>query len=167
MDNATTGPAATGDLEVLTFALDGEMFAVEAGLVREILDMVPVTEVPNSRPSLGGLINVRGKVAPLCDLGPLLGLERRAASIDTRIIVLDIRLDDEMLSLGVVVDKVYEVTQIAATALEEAPSIGLSIRKEFVHGIGKRGQQFIIVLKIERLFATADSASPSTAGDRV
>jgi purine-binding chemotaxis protein CheW len=166
MDSDTMTRVETSDLEVLTFALDGEIFAVEADLVREILDMVPVTEVPNSRPSIGGLINVRGKVVPLCDLGPRLGMDCRSPTIDTRIVVLDIRLDDEPLSIAIVVDKVFDVTQIAAAAMEEAPSIGLKVRKEFIHGIGKRAQQFIIVLNIERLFATADSTAMPAAGDR-
>ena len=147
------------ELEVLTFSLQGEVFALEADMVREILDLVPVTEVPNSRPFVHGLINVRGKVVPLADLRLRLGIEARPPTIDTRIIVLETQVDGETTTVGILADKVFEVTQIAAAVMEDAPSIGLKMRKDFIGGIGKRDRQFIIILDIERIFSSADKVS--------
>lgn len=145
-------------LEVLTLALDGEIFAVEAEIVREILDQVPITEVPNARPFVGGLINVRGKVVPLVDLRVKFGMERRAATIDTRIVVIEVDLDGESTILGILADKVYEVTEIAAEALEDTPRIGMRWRSEFIRCIGKRNADFIIVLDIDRVISTNETA---------
>lgn len=141
------------DLEVLTFGLESEVFAVEAESVREILDLVAVTAVPNSRPFVNGLINVRGKVVPLADLHIRFGMDPFRQSIDTRVVVVEVPLDGEPTTVGIIADKVFEVTALAAATMEEAPDIGLKWRREFIAGIGKRGQEFVIVLDMERIFA--------------
>jgi len=157
----------TGDrsLEVLTFALQGEIFALEATDVREILDLVPITEVPNSEPFVSGLINVRGKVVPLADLRLKFGMAQLSPTIDTRIIVIEIDLDGDPTIVGVRADKVYEITGMAAAALEETPRIGMRWRPEYIRCIGKRGADFIAVLDVGRIFSrnTTDDAVPTAA----
>lgn len=145
-------------LEVLTMSLDGEVFAIEAERVREILDQVPVTRVPNARPFVGGLINVRGKVVPLVDLRVKFGMSPKAATIDTRVVVLEVELDGEPTILGVLADKVYEVTEIAPAAMEQAPRIGMRWRADFIRCIGKRTTDFIVVLDIDRVIASSEEA---------
>lgn len=145
-------------LEVLTLALDGEIFAVEADIVREILDQVPITEVPGARPAVGGLINVRGKVVPLVDLRVKFGMALRSATIDTRIVVIEVDLEGEPTIVGILADKVYEVTEITAGALEDTPRIGMRWRAEFIRCIGKRSTDFIIVLDIDRVITTTERA---------
>jgi purine-binding chemotaxis protein CheW len=143
-------------LEILTLDLQGEIFALEAACVREILDLVPVTDVPRSKPFVRGLINVRGKVVPVADLRLKFGMEIKPPTIDTRIVVIEIDLDGDATIVGVRADKVYEVTEVAAAALEETPRIGMRWRPEFIHCVGKRDGEFIIVLDIARIFATED-----------
>jgi purine-binding chemotaxis protein CheW len=140
-------------LEILTLGLDGEIFAVEAACVREILDLVPITDVPGSRPFVRGLINVRGKVVPVADLRPKFGMEVKPPTIDTRIVVIEIEFDGDATTVGIRADKVYEVTEVAAAALEETPRIGMRWRPEYIHCVGKRDGEFIIVLDIARVFA--------------
>ena len=145
-------------LEVLTLALDGEMFALDAGMVREILDLVPITEVPNARAFVGGLINVRGKVVPLADLRVKFGMEVKPPTIDTRIVVIEVDLRGEPAIVGILADKVYEVTEVAAAALEETPRIGMRWRSDFIRCVGKRGSDFIIILDIERVITSTERA---------
>lgn len=140
-------------LEVLTIDLQGEIFAVEAAQVREILDLVSITEVPGSQPFVGGLINVRGKVVPLADPRLKFGMELRPPTIDTRIVVIEIELDGDATTIGIRADKVHEVTEMAAASLEETPKIGIKWRPEFIRCIGKRGVDFIAVLDIGRIFS--------------
>jgi purine-binding chemotaxis protein CheW len=140
-------------LEVLLLELSGEMFAVEAANVREILDLVPVSDVPHSVPFIGGLINVRGKVVPLADLCVRFGMEQRPRSVDTRIVVLELVLDAEPVIVGILADKVHEVAEIEASALQDTPRVGLRWRPEFIRCIGKRGGDFVVVLDICRVFA--------------
>ena len=80
-------------LEVLTLDLEGEMFAIEAKHVREILDLVAITDVPRAPPFVNGLINVRGKVVPLADLRVRFGMEQKPPDVDTRIVVLELEVD--------------------------------------------------------------------------
>ncbi|MEA1647993.1 chemotaxis protein CheW [Nitrospirillum sp. BR 11164] len=144
-------------LEVLTLGLQGEVFALEAAQVREILDLIPVTGVPNSQPFVGGLINVRGKVVPLADLRLKFGMELQPPTIDTRIVVTEVMIDGGPVIVGIRADKVYEITQVAASALEETPRIGMRWRPEYIRCIAKRGAEFIVVLDLERIFSRGDA----------
>lgn len=152
-------------LEVLTLGLQGEIFAVDAGNVREILDLVPVTEVPNARPFVGGLINVRGKVVPLADPRVPFGMERTPPTADTRIVVIEVDLDGEPTLVGLLADKVYEVTSLAPASLEETPRIGMRWRPDLIRCIGKRLDAFIIVLDLDGLLSagTAGKAAARPA----
>lgn len=140
-------------LEVLTLSLDGHVFALEATHVREIIDLAPVTEVPTASPFVSGVINVRGKVVPLADLRHKFGMPIRPSTIDTRVVVIEIDLDGDPTTIGLLADKVHEVTEIAAAAQEETPRIGMTWRHEYIHCIGKRGDDFIVVLDIAAIFS--------------
>lgn len=140
-------------LEVVTLGLQGEIFALEATQVREILDLVPITEVPGSQPFVNGLINVRGKVVPLADLRLKFGMPPAASTVDSRIVVIEIPVDGDPTTVGVRADKVYEVTELAPSALEETPRLGMIWPPEFIRCIGKRGADFIVVLDVERIFS--------------
>ena len=142
-------------LVVLTLELQGEIFAILATQVREILDLPPVTDVPGADPFVYGLINVRGRVVPLADLRLKFGMEQRPPTIDTRIVVIEVEIEGDPIIVGIRVDKVYEVTELASSALEETPRIGLRWRPEFITCIGKRNGAFIAVLDMGRVFSRA------------
>lgn len=149
---------STTAIEVLTLSLQGEVFALPAGIVSEILDFVPITEVPNAQPFVGGLINVRGKVVPFADLRFKFGMDRPDATLDTRIVVIEVNLGGEPTIVGILAEKVYEVTIVAPSALEETPRIGMRWRPEFIRCIGKRENDFVIILDIDNVFAFDDRA---------
>jgi purine-binding chemotaxis protein CheW len=146
-------PVFDTPIEALTFAMQGEIFALEAGIVREILDMVPVTDVPGARAFVAGIINVRGSIVPLADLRLRFGMAPTEPTIDTRIIVIDLPMDGESVTIGLLADKVYEVTEIAASSIEETPKVGMRWQPEFIRCIGKRKDDFVIVPDMERLFS--------------
>jgi purine-binding chemotaxis protein CheW len=142
-------------LVVLTLELQGETFAIPATQVREILDMVPITDVPDADPFVAGLINVRGRVVPLADLQRKFAMQPRPDTIDTRIVVIEVEIDGEPTIVGIRADKVDEVTELVSSALEETPRIGLRWRPEYITCIGKRDGNFIAVLDMQRVFAQA------------
>jgi purine-binding chemotaxis protein CheW len=148
-----------GAMQVLTLGLQDEVFAIEAESVREILDVVPITRVPNARPFVGGLINVRGRVVPLADLRVMFGMDRPPPGPDTRIVVIEIDLDGEPTIAAILADKVHDVTDIEASTIEEAPKVGMRWRAEYVRGIGKRGEDFIIIPDMGRIFGTEGGRS--------
>jgi purine-binding chemotaxis protein CheW len=157
--------AFTQPMRALTLRLDDELFAIEAQSVREILDLVPVTAVPNASPFAAGLINVRGRVVPLTNLKVAFGMRNAAADQDTRIVVIETEIDGEPSVVGILADKVYDVTDIEPAAIEEAPRVGMRWRPDYVRGIGKRRGDFIIIPDIHRIFELegrrSGSATPS------
>ncbi|MCB8836455.1 chemotaxis protein CheW [Aurantimonas sp. VKM B-3413] len=157
----------SGAMNALTIRLQDEMFALEATNVREILDPVPITRVPNAGDFVGGLINVRGSVVPLADLRVSFGMDRPPPDADTRIVVMEIDLDGEPLVAGILADKVYEVTDIAAASIEEAPRVGMRWPAEFVRGIGRRDDDFVIIPDMNRIIrAESDRNSALAANER-
>lgn len=155
--------ATEASMTALTIRLEDELFAVEASRVREILDLVPITEVPSAPDFVGGLINVRGRVVPLADLRVMFGMHRPEPDEDTRIVVMEVDIDGEPTIAGILADKVHDVTEIESASIEEAPKVGMRWRPEFVKGIGKRNGGFIIIPDMERIFETSGGRSASAA----
>lgn len=145
-------PKIGARMQALTLGLQDEVFAIEATSVREILDVVPVTEVPNARPFVGGLINVRGRIVPLADLRVMFGMDRPPPGPDTRIVVIEIDLDGEATIAAILADRVHSVTDIETTSIEEAPKVGMRWNPEYVRGIAKCGEDFIIIPDLGRIF---------------
>jgi purine-binding chemotaxis protein CheW len=140
-------------IEALTIALEGETFALDASMVREILDPISITEVPGARGFVKGIINVRGKVVPLADLRVRFGMEPKPPTIDTRFVVLEIEVDGDATIVAILADKVHEVTEIGAASLEETPKIGMQWPPEFIRCIGKQRDEFVIIPNIEQIFS--------------
>jgi purine-binding chemotaxis protein CheW len=155
-----------GSMNALTLRMQDEMFAIEAGSVREILDLVQITEVPNAPPFVTGLINVRGRVVPLADLRVMFDMDRPPPDQDTRIVVIEIEIEGETTVAGILADKVYDVTDIEAAAIQDAPKVGMRWRPEFVKGIGKRNGNFIVIPDLERIFETKGGRSAPVAEER-
>lgn len=155
-------------LEVLTMDLQGQIFALEAAQVREILDLVPVTEVPGSQPFVNGLINVRGKVVPLADLRLKFGMEQAPDTIDTRIVVIELEIDRIPTIVGIRADKVHEVTELAPSALANVPRVGMRWRPDYIRFIGKRGNDFIVIPDIARILSSnpVEPANENPSPDR-
>lgn len=147
----TTEAAPEGAMNALTLRMQDEMFAIEAGHVREILDMVPITVVPNAPAYVTGLINVRGRVVPLADLRVMFDMDRPPADEDTRIVVVETEIEGEPTVVGILADKVYDVTDIEAADIQDAPKVGMRWRPEFIKGIGKRNGTFIIIPNLQRI----------------
>jgi purine-binding chemotaxis protein CheW len=167
MEKPIDQPRAGGPetVEILTIALGGEIFALPAAIVLEILDVGPVTPVPNAPAFVGNLINFRGRVAPLADLRLRCGMEVAAPTEDSRIVVLEFPLDGEPILAAILADEVYEVTRLDAVVTGQVPLFGTRWRPEFVQYIGRRNNDFVMVLDIGRIFASADSlVSPALHG---
>jgi purine-binding chemotaxis protein CheW len=137
--------------QVLMLGLAGEVFGLDARQVREILDPVPVTRVPGAQSYVSSVLNVRGKVIPLADLRVRFGMPPASITPDSRFIVLEIDLAGEPTTIGIVADKVYEVTDLDTTTLQKAPPIGMRWRPEFIAAIAKWKDEFIIVPNMKQI----------------
>jgi purine-binding chemotaxis protein CheW len=140
--------------QYLTFKLSDEVFAVEVGRVREILEYITITKVPKTPEFMRGVINVRGSVVPVIDLRLKFGMDRTERSVDTCIIVLEITFEGETTILGALSDSVQEVIEIEPDQIEPAPRIGTRLNTEFIKGIGKREGHFIMILDSDKVFSS-------------
>ncbi|MDU6071835.1 MAG: chemotaxis protein CheW, partial [Bradyrhizobium sp.] len=113
-------------LQVVMIGLGDEKFALDAAIVREIIDPVPVTKVAGAKPFVPSIINVRGNIVPLADLRLRFGMPLTDASADTRIVVIEIPIDDEPVLVGLIADKVYEVTEISHADTQQTPRVGVN-----------------------------------------
>ena len=151
MNDGLTGERQAGAMQVVMIGLGEEKFALDAGLVREIIDPVPVTKVAGARAFVPSVINVRGNVIPLADLRIRFGMPQLDDSADTRIVVIELELDGEPVLVGVTADKVYEVTEISQTDVQQTPRVGMHWKPEFIRFIAKWREEFVIVPNMERI----------------
>ena len=138
-------------LQVVMIGLGDEKFALDAAIVREIIDPVPVTKVAGAKPFVPSIINVRGNIVPLADLQLRFGMPLTDASADTRIVVIEIPIDDEPVLVGLIADKVYEVTEISHADTQQTPRVGVNWKPEFIRFITKWRDEFVIVPNMERI----------------
>ena len=152
------GEEADGTDQFLTFLLDREVFAIDIRTVREIIQYGPLTTVPLMPGFVRGVINLRGAVVPVIDLQARFGSELAQIGKKTCIVIFDAVRDGERVELGLLVDAVSEVVQIPEDQIEEPPSFGSSVRREFIHGMGKHGDRFVIILDTDRALNIDDMA---------
>ncbi|WP_395446071.1 chemotaxis protein CheW [Caulobacter sp. UC70_42] len=150
-------------IEALTFDLQGETFALEAGYVREVLDLLPETPVPGAPPFVGAVINFRGRVIPLVDLRLAFGMTVGETTIDNRIVVIEHPLDGEPTLIGLRADKVHEVTSIVADTTEEVPRVGMRWRADFIRRLVRRNSDVIVLPDLDQIFAARGQSAPVTA----
>lgn len=140
----------------LSFKLGDEIFAVNVSKVLEILEIKQITKVPKSPPYMRGVINLRGSVLPVVDTRIKFGLPATEDTIDTCIVVLDIVMEKESITIGALVDGVSEVLDIREEETEPAPSIGIKYKSDFINGMWKNDEAFIMLLNIDKVFSADD-----------
>lgn len=148
--------AETNNIETnqyLTFKLDDEVFGLAIGKVREVLDFTTITKVPRTPEYMRGVINLRGSVVPVVDLHLKFGLAQTEKTVNTCIIIVEISMEGEITVLGALADSVQEVVELEPEQIEPAPKIGTKLNTEFIKGMGKREDQFIILLDIDKVFS--------------
>ena len=151
MNDGLTGERQADAMQVVMIGLGEEKFALDAGLVREIIDPVPVTKVAGARAFVPSVINVRGNVIPLADLRIRFGMPQVESSAETRVVVIEVEIDGEPVLVGVTADKVYEVTEISQTDVQQTPRVGMHWKPEFIRFITKWREEFVIVPNMERI----------------
>lgn len=144
--------------QYLTFHLGEEDFALDVSSVKEILEFTTVTKVPQTPDYLRGVINLRGSVVPVVDMRLKFGLPEIKETINTCIIVLEVPLEGENTVMGALVDSVQEVFELDPQYIEPAPKIGSQLKTDFIKGMGKRDDHFIIILDIDKVFSLEELA---------
>lgn len=132
--------------QFLTFRIGHENYGLELSQTREIIEYSGITEVPLMPNFLRGVINLRGDVVPVIDLAVRLGRKPIEVQRRTCIIVVELTNNDQHHVLGLLADAVSEVIEMDDESIEDAPSFGANIRAEFIQGIAKQGEEFVVLL---------------------
>lgn len=164
-EGGTTTRHLTG--QYLSFSLDSELFAIGVAGIREIIDYTDTTRIPRMPDYMRGVTNLRGSVVPVIDLRMKFGLGRVERTIDTCIVVLEIPVEDETTTIGALVDSVREVFELDAAAIEPPPRIGGKLDTGFMLGMGRVGEQFVILLDPARVFASEELQEMRSAAEGV
>lgn len=137
-------------MQALTFLLAEDVFALDIRSVREIIQHGAMTPVPLMPAFVRGVINLRGSVVPVIDLNARLGRSPAQPGKKTCVVIFDAQRDGERVGLGLMVDAVSEVVDIPAGAIEPPPNFGTVVQREFIQGIGKLADRFVIMLDPDR-----------------
>jgi purine-binding chemotaxis protein CheW len=154
----------TETTQYLTYKLGDEVFALDISKVREVLDYTPITKVPRTPGFLRGVINLRGSVVPVVDLRLKLGMTKTEKTVNTCIIITEVTVDGETTVLGALADSVQEVIDLEPGHIEPAPKIGTKLKTDFINGMGKQNDRFIIILDIDRVFSAEEIALVKSDG---
>lgn len=157
--------AAAGEAnQYLTFALAGEMYAVGILNVKEIIEYGNLTEIPMMPAFVRGVINLRGAVVPVIDLAARFGGKASSIQRRTCIVIVEMAQEDGKQDLGIMVDAVSEVLEIPGSEIEPPPAFGARIRADFIAGMGKVNQKFVIILDIQRVLSVDEMAAIANVG---
>jgi purine-binding chemotaxis protein CheW len=148
----------TETTQYLTFKLDAEVFALEISKVREVLDFTTVTKVPQTPDFMSGVINLRGSVVPVVDMRLKFGMSATKKTVNTCIIIVEVEVDNESTIVGAMADSVQEVLDLEPDQIEPAPHIGTKLNTDFIKGMGKHHDQFIMILDIDKVFSSVELA---------
>jgi len=144
--------------QFLTFLLRGEMYAIGILHIKEILGYGELTTVPMMPNFIRGVINLRGSVVPVVDLRARFGDKQSEITKRTCIIIAEVSTEEGLQDIGVVVDLVSEVLEIAASEIEPAPTFGAKIRTDFIQGMGKVNDKFVILLNVDEVLSVDEMA---------
>jgi len=153
--------------QYLTFQLGGEMFAIGILAIKEIIEYGDLTTVPMMPRSVRGVINLRGAVVPVIDLQARFGRPPAVIGRRTCIVIVEVQSQSEQQQvIGVVVDAVNEVLDIAASDIEPPPAFGAQIRADFIRGMGKVRGRFVVLLDLDNTLSAEELATlPEIAAD--
>jgi purine-binding chemotaxis protein CheW len=134
----------------LTFQLGKEVYGIEILKVQEIIGMMPVTRVPKTPGYVRGVINLRGKVIPVVELRSKFGMETREDTERTCIVVVQVAWSGGTVTMGLLVDEVSEVLNVAGEQIEAPPSFGSDVDTDFILGMGKVAQKVVMLLDVDK-----------------
>jgi len=149
----TAAVANTEQAQYLTFMLGGETFAIGILCVKEIIEQPDITPVPMMPACVRGVINLRGAAVPVVDLSVRFGKAPSRLGKRSCIVIVEKELGGEAQVMGVVVDAVNEVLDIAPSEIEPAPAFGVNVRTDFIHGMGKVKGKFVILLNVDHVLS--------------
>lgn len=143
----------------VSFRLDDELFALPVMRVIEILEVPKITKIPKAPAFLKGVINLRGSVLPVIDCRIKFGMTPVELTIDTNILVVTVNFNEDEVKVGAIVDSVLEVFEMDESQIQPSPTIGPKYQSNFIKGMIKEKEQFMMLIDIDRVFSAEEVES--------
>ena len=153
IDPAEKEVATVEEDQYLTFLVKDENYAIDILDVQEIIEVGRMTRVPLTPAHIRGVINLRGSVVPVVDLSARLGKSVSELTKRSCIVLVEISTGDGRKNLGILLDEVKEILEIARTDLQPAPAFGTDIRTDFIQAMGRVGEAFMILLDVNHVLS--------------
>jgi purine-binding chemotaxis protein CheW len=149
--------------QYLTFTLSRELFALNIASVKEVLEHTKITKVPRTPGFMKGVINLRGHAVPIVDMRLKFGMSQGEITVNTCIIIVEVKSDQaEIVQIGALVDSVREVIEMNDGQVEPPPKMGLSVNTDFIRGMAKQGDDFVLILDVQKIFSAEELAAASS-----
>ena len=154
--------------QYLAFGLGGDSFAMEIVYVKEVIQYTDLTQVPLMPSFIRGVINLRGATVPVLDLSVRLGRALTQIARRSCVVILEVPRNEVPMVVGVIVENVSEVLELAASDIDATPAFGTDARSEFLKGVGKVGERFVMLLDVKHVLSldelTILAVGPATEG---
>ncbi|HIJ84691.1 MAG: CheW protein [Magnetococcales bacterium] len=157
-------PGITVPTQFLTFHLGKEVFAIDISKIKEVLEFTSLTKIPRTPEFMCGVINLRGSVVPVVDLRLKFGMPKSERTVNTCIIIIDVIQGDVATVIGAMADSVKEVMELDPGQIEPPPKIGTGMRTDFMRGMGKQSDHFVILLDTDKVFSSSELSMLQDAG---
>lgn len=157
-----SGPAPVAPAQArqyLTFIVAGEVFGIAIAHIKEILEHRDPTPVPMMPPFMRGVINLRGKVVPVVDLSARFYQQPGQTTRRSCFVILELNQEAAGQEIGVLVDAVSAVVDIPDEHIEPPPHFGARLRADFISGMGRMGERFVILLEVDKVLSIEELAS--------
>jgi purine-binding chemotaxis protein CheW len=145
--------ASSMEHRYLTLTLGEDFYAFAISAVREILDLTEITRIPQTPPFMRGVVNVRGTAVPVVDLRSKFNLGQVQRTLQARIVIVEINEGGSVSLVGALADTVREVLDIDANSIAPPPAMGGAASAEFIQGISRQGERFILILNVDKIFS--------------
>jgi len=142
--------------QYLSFLLDGKVFAFDVLKTREVLSYTNITPIPCTPAYIAGVLNLRGSVVTVMNFRTKFGMSNAAITDDSAIIIVEANYDNEMVVVGALVDAVKGVLRFEPGQIEPPPKVGMRLSTELINGIGKRNDDFVVILNVDKAFSEED-----------
>ncbi|MBF0261583.1 MAG: chemotaxis protein CheW [Magnetococcales bacterium] len=157
-------PSVTVTTQFLSFRLAQEEFAIDISRIKEVLEFTTVTKIPRTPDFMCGVINLRGSVVPVVDLRLKFGMPNGEKTVNTCIIIIDVLQDGESATIGALVDSVKEVMELDPAQIEPPPRLGVGLSDNYIRGMGKQQEQFVMLLDTDRIFSSEELSFLQNSG---
>lgn len=162
---ATATKEVLEQAQYLTFLLAGEEYAISILEVKEIIEYDTVTAVPKTPKWIRGVINLRGSVVPVLDLGVKFGMGERPVTKTNCIIIVEGHVENQNTLMGVMADSVSQVMDIAAGEIQQVPAFGTRIKVDYLQGMAQLGKKFVLLLDIDKVLSADEALDLNAAAE--